>query len=149
MNIILVCSGNICRSPMAEALMRRALARRGRGALAVLSAGVYAYDGDGPTDEAVRVMKDYGIDLRGHRARSLTRILARDALLLTMTDAHKRAILSLAPSANVYTLREYAKIDGGDIADPYGRGLSAYVHAAREIDQAIEPAADRITKEVR
>lgn len=146
MRIVMVCTGNICRSPMAEALMRDALSERGRDDIEVCSAGVFAYDGDAASYEAIEVMDGYGLDITKHRSQPMTIALAKDALILGMTVSHKRSVSQLAPGARVYTLGEYANTNR-DVADPYGRGLSVYSQTAREIKEAVELAADRIIAE--
>lgn len=146
MRIVMVCTGNICRSPMAEALMREALKARGREDIEVVSAGVFAYDGDAASYEAVEVMDGYGLDIARHRSQPMTKALAKDSLILGMTGGHKRSVQQLAPGARVYTIGEYAGT-GRDVADPYGRGLQVYSQIAKEIKEAVDLAADRIIRE--
>ena len=136
MKIVMVCTGNICRSPMAEALMRSALQKRGLRDVEICSAGTFAMDGDWASDEAVSVMREYGLDIAGHRAQSVTRDLVKDALVLCMTRQHKRVVLNIAPDVNAHTLLEYAG-EAGEVEDPYGRGIFAYRKAAQEIEEAV------------
>lgn len=145
MRIVMVCTGNICRSPMAEAFMRQRLREAGCGD-EVLSAGVFAYEGDAASQDAVEAMKEYDLDLAEHRSRALKEALTRDALILCMTGSHKRSILHVYPEARVYTLGEYAGL-GEDIADPYGRGIAVYRRCAAQIDRAVDAAAARWLRE--
>jgi len=113
--ILFVCSGNTCRSPMAETLLRSMLeARLGRlpSGLEVTSGGVSAVPGASPTVQAVMVMAERGLDLSTHKARQVTADMVRQAdLVLTMTRSHREALLKLAPEAagRVFVLNEYCR----------------------------------------
>lgn len=155
--VLLVCSGNTCRSPMAAALLRKALANRGRGQeVTVLSAGIGAGEGDRAAAFAVDVMRERGLDLSGHRSRRLTdELLAEADLVLTMTAAHKHEVQCQAPreGAKVYTLAEYAgqadsNDDGrGDIKDPFCGSRDRYAAAAASIEELLELVVARWEKE--
>ena len=106
--VLLVCTGNTCRSPMAELLMRRELAQHlncdeqnlEQHGVLVQSAGIAAAMGSPPSTEAVRVMEEMGMDLRGHESRTLPDQLVRHAdLILTMTSGHFDAIVAHWPEA--------------------------------------------------
>jgi protein-tyrosine-phosphatase len=94
--VLVVCVGNICRSPMAEALLRARLGHRPR--FDVSSAGISALVGHPADEQAVALMKERGIDIGPHRARQLTPQLAAGAdLILVMESGHERAVYSIAP----------------------------------------------------
>jgi protein-tyrosine phosphatase len=111
--ILVVCSGNICRSPIAEGLLRRALERRvGDDAPRVSSAGSIAADGGPATPSAVEAARELGIDIAGHRARRLSASLADADLIVCMAAEHRDAIAALAPSAadRTFTLKELVRL---------------------------------------
>lgn len=87
--ILCVCTGNTCRSPMAAALLRQALDKRGREDILVESAGLAAGFASPATEHAVAVMREIGLDLSGHRSRPLTETLVADAArIVAMTGGH-------------------------------------------------------------
>jgi protein-tyrosine phosphatase len=111
--ILVVCSGNICRSPIAEGLLRRALERRvGKDAPDVSSAGTIAVDGGPATDASVVAAGELGIEIGGHRARRLSFSLTEADLIVCMAAEHRDAIAALAPSAadRTFTLKELVRL---------------------------------------
>src|SRR5258705_2781809 len=94
--ILFVCTGNVCRSPMAEGLFRHTV--KGRGEYRVLSAGVGAVDGLPPSEHAVRALRELGIDISQQHSRMLSADLVRQAdYIFGMTHSHVDAILLLYP----------------------------------------------------
>lgn len=117
--ILFVCTGNTCRSSMAEALFRRMLEDAGEAlkGIRVISAGTAALKGQRASNNATQVMREWHIDLGHHQARPLTKELIKEAdLIFTMTRNHKQQVLNLDPTAEqkTYTLKEYAGILGDD-----------------------------------
>lgn len=147
MRLLFVCSGNTCRSPMAEALAKQAAMQLGISDLEIGSAGIAALDGAPATPCAQRVMEKRGLSLRDHRSRSLSAGLAEGAdLILTMTAAHVTAAARRAPDVQIYALCAYAG-EGGDIADPYGGDEREYEDCARRLEPHIRRALERIVRE--
>lgn len=146
--VLFVCFGNICRSPMAEVLLKKMLLERLSKAVGirVLSAGLSAYGGY-VTGEAFEVMRKEGVDLSDFRSKPLTEEMVKKAdLILTMERLHKNTILSLYPKARgrAFTLKEFAgEATDLDIADPYGRGMKAYEACAEEIKRSLIKAFER------
>ena len=131
--VLFVCTGNLCRSPMAEALLRHELARRGCSHVEVSSAGTWAYDGSGATTHAVNVLAGRDIDLSTHRSRALLaeEIEAAD-VVVAMTSVHVREILERTPRARhkVILLKEIAEIAAVSAPDAAGR-IEALLTATR------------------
>ncbi|MDI6711442.1 MAG: low molecular weight protein arginine phosphatase [Thermoanaerobacterales bacterium] len=152
--ILFVCSGNTCRSPMAEGLARHLLPRPGEWAageeeILVFSAGVHALPGDPATENAVEALAEDGIDLRRHRAALLTREMIHEAdLVLTMTAGHRRLVREMAPdqAGKVFTLAEYAGV-GGDLPDPFGQPPAVYRRYAGELRHMVRLALERFRRE--
>ena len=138
--VLFVCTGNTCRSPMAELLCRDMLAKRlkcnideleDHGVL-VMSAGIAAMMGGRASSEAVQILADMGLDLSGHETQPLTEPLVRHAdVIYTMTRAHREAIVAQWPSAAERT--GLLKTDGSDICDPIGAPVERYRHCVAEI----------------
>src|SRR2546423_13675923 len=127
MNILFVCSGNTCRSALAEALARKIAERRGIEDLNVSSAGTNAWDNAPATDEALLVGMERDIDLTGHRARKLTPAIVSEAdLIFVMTPGHLEQVKQLGGRGKVHVIDEYASGTANHgITDPYGGALAA------------------------
>ena len=139
--ILFICTGNVCRSPMAEALFRRATT--GRGDFRVLSAGLGALDGQPPTQHSVTAMCELGVDISAQRSRALTASLLQQAdYVFGMTHCHVDTIALLYPAAaeKTFLLREFDEsLDSfeKDISDPIGIPYDVYVHWRKQIEQGI------------
>jgi len=149
--ILLVCTGNICRSPLAAALLQRALTERGVEGMDVSSAGTGAWDGAPVSEGAYLVGLERGLDLSAHRARLLTRELIEEAdLVLTMARHHRARVDELGGEGRVFVLGEYAGREGdeAEVSDPFGGDLEVYRDTCVELEALIETAVQRIVKEL-
>ncbi len=139
--ILFVCTGNICRSPMAEAMFRE-LVKETPG-YEVLSAGVGAMDGRSASEFSVEALRRRGISLPGFQSRSLTRdLVEKAAFIFVMTRSHLEVVLANFPSAaeKTFLLREFEENADSysiDIPDPYGGSLEHYLATAESIEQAL------------
>lgn len=150
MQILFVCTGNTCRSPLAEALARRVIVERALSGVDVLSAGTSAWDGAPASDGALLVGMERDLDLSQHRAQMLTRELVRDSeLVLAMGPHHLERIEALGGSGRAYLLTDYASrgATSRPVNDPIGGELELYRATADELDQEIRRVFDRITAE--
>ena len=148
--ILLVCTGNICRSPLAEALLRRDLTARGFPEIEVGSAGTGAWDGAPASEGAYLVGLERGLDLSGHRARLLTRELVEGAdLVLTMARHHRARVEELGGEGRVFVLGEYAGRDGEDaeVSDPFGGDLDVYRDTCAELEALSTAVTERLARE--
>lgn len=135
-NILVVCVGNICRSPMAEALLADALADK--AGVSVSSAGIAALIGEPADPMAQSVLSELGLDLSSHRAQQLTPELTRAAdLILVMESGHRRAVESIDRSVRGKTYR-WGEWGGFDVPDPYRRPREAFEQSLALIRQGLE-----------
>jgi protein-tyrosine-phosphatase len=141
--IITVCTANICRSPMAAALLQHALAAQPEPlrSLEVVSAGVAARGGDRVSENSVVALKKVGLDIAGHTSRPLTQeMIDEAAMILCMTESHRAMIRfqSEPPPQNIFLFREFMPQRGDkEIGDPYGGPLKGYEAARDEMVEAI------------
>jgi protein-tyrosine phosphatase len=134
--ILMVCTGNICRSPMAEALLRDRFAARGRGTVA--SAGLAALVGRPADPLALELLAARGLDLSAHRARQLTPEMVAEAdLVIVMEAAHQQELerLSRAARGRVHRLGRFG---GFDVEDPYRAPREAFERALAQIERGLD-----------
>lgn len=150
MRILFVCTGNTCRSPLAEALARRFTIARGLTDVDVGSAGTSAWDGAPASDGALLVGMERGLDLSGHRAQTLTRDLVTSSdLVLAMGPHHLERIEALGGSGRAYLLTDFASrgASARPVNDPVGGELDVYRVTVDELEQEVRRMFDRIMAE--
>ena len=147
--ILFVCSGNTCRSPLAEAVARSILPPRTGFEVAIASAGTSALDGSPASGFSLEVAQAHGLDLSPHRARVVTREMVRDSdLIVTMGVRHRDAIEALDAEAVEYTylLTNFSDHLHGEIPDPIGSGREVYERTYLAIRDCIESMAGRLDR---
>ncbi len=134
--ILFVCTGNTCRSPMAEAVLRH----YGKEAFEVKSAGVFASAGSNASLHAIKALEEKGININ-HTSRQLTEdLLSWADTVLTMTENHKALIIEHFPDMKekVHTLYEFVEDHSKDISDPFGGDLQVYQATLNELEDLIQ-----------
>jgi protein-tyrosine-phosphatase len=151
--ILFVCTGNSCRSVMAEGLLKKMLQDRGRNDLHVLSAGTNTLNGITPTPETVAVMKTEGVDVEGHLGQQITAELVQNAdAIFCMEIFHREQILSAIPEveSKVYLLKPFESdksIFEPNIPDPIGQPKQVYEICLASVKEGVERVVQWIEKQ--
>jgi len=153
MKVLFVCTGNICRSPMAEAYFNKLCADAGiLDRLSAESAGVFATDGISATRTARMALSDMGTDINNHRSRHITLAMLDEAdLIIAMTSAHKDAIAQIYPAATPKTklLLEYINSPGRDVDDPFGGDIGVYTESFAVMKPALDALFAQLKKQLK
>jgi len=147
MHLLFVCTGNTCRSPIAEGIARHELVRRGVHGVVVGSAGTSAWEGAPASDGSLLVALEHGIDLGVHEARMLTPSLVEQSdLILTMGPSHLERVQTLGGGARAQLLSTFASQGAvaTPVSDPFGGDLDVYRHTFAELHTLVSAALDRL-----
>jgi protein-tyrosine-phosphatase len=148
----MVCTGNVCRSPMAMGLLRQRLAQDGlEDEVIVSSAGVYGLDGSAASQPGVDVLAERGVDISDHRARTITKpdLVSAD-LVLVMEEAQRKTLFYSYPDqlVKIFLLSEMSG-DYRDVKDPYRRPREEYERCANELTRLIEDGYPTILRRLK
>ena len=145
-NIMFVCSGNTCRSPIAEAFARDWVRRNLSGYYQNFhfsSAGISAWNGCPASPEAIEAARRFNLNLSSHRSRRFTDEVARGAIVLTMTRAQSLEARRIAPAQRCMTLADWTGRGACDISDPFMASLSDYIKCFTQIKDFVESGLKR------
>ena len=152
MNLLFVCTGNICRSPLAEVIARAEADARGWADVSCASAGTFAFPGQPASGPGVAVAAAHGLDLAGHASRELSLELLEWAdLVIGMEASHARAAARVAPEAAVHVMTDFLRADdewsGGGVPDPYGGDIETYEATRKLLTRAMRGLFDALGDE--
>lgn len=148
--VLFVCTGNSCRSPMAEGYLKKLL--KNKGDVEVFSAGLAGFEDLGATQEAIETMRHHGVDISGHQSKRLEpEMVDKATLVLAMTKFHRMKILEMSPQAEgkVYLLKEFDQRPEEsylDIPDPMGHPIEDYEICFEKMKNPIDYIAEKILK---
>ncbi|MFN8572510.1 MAG: low molecular weight protein arginine phosphatase [Gemmatimonadaceae bacterium] len=147
MRLLFICTGNTCRSPLAEGIARREAIERGLGEVDVDSAGTSAWDGAPASDGALLVALERGLDLSSHRAKQLSPdLVASSDLILAMGPHHLERAEALGGLRKSHLLSDFASAGerSTPVPDPFGGDLEAYRVTFRDLEREIRRVFDRL-----
>ncbi len=148
-DILFVCTGNTCRSPMAEGLAKRLWQGRVRDKMKIHSAGTVALPGFRASPLSIKIMKKRGININLHRSTPLSTKTVEEAdLILVMEQVHRKRILHISPSAKgkVFLLKDFALGIEKDIDDPMGGSPQDYQECAQQVEESIRGLIWKLSK---
>lgn len=144
--LIFVCTGNTCRSPMAEAIYKNL---DKESSINVISRGLVVLFGEPINPKAEVILRKHDLEINNHISKGMKESeIDENTLILTMTEAHKRRIMESFPDAkNIYTIKEYAG-ESGDVLDPYGGSLVEYEECYIELARLVKKTVYKLSEDI-
>ena len=151
MNIMFICTGNTCRSAMAEGLAKKVVKEKNLD-INISSSGIFAMKGEHASFNSVAIMKEYDVDIVTHTATPIEESNVEEMdYIFCATNGHKSQVIARYPELKVYTMKEYAGLsDDGekmDISDPWGFDINTFRMCAAEISLCVDKIIERIANE--
>jgi len=150
MKVMLICTGNICRSAMAQGMLKNIVEDK-KINVQVYSCGIYAEDGDYATYNAIEAAKYHDVDISNHRATNIKNSQIEEMdIILCATNSHKNMVIAMYPHlvTKIFTMKEYAEIDEDgknmDIKDPWGYDMETYKNCIEEINMCLEKIIEKL-----
>lgn len=142
MKILFVCTGNTCRSPMAEGILNQIIKNKKLENISCSSAGIYAQDGTKISENAILACKEIGIDISSYTSKSIFNLKDLNSFnkFAVMNSSHKDALINLGIKNNIYILNN----DLGGISDPFGADLKTYIKCRNELTLAIKKLIEKV-----
>lgn len=152
MKIMFICTGNTCRSAMADGLAKKIIKEKNLD-IEVYSAGIFAQTGEHASYNSIAIMKEYDVDIALHKATSVDESNIKEMdLILCATKSHKAELQAKYKDLKdkIFTMKEYAELDNDgtdlDIKDPWGYNLNTFRVCAAEISICIEKIIEKISQ---
>jgi len=147
--ILIVCTGNICRSPMAEGLLKEMMPKNLKERIYISSAGTHAVDGNPATENAIQAVRDQGVDISSHRARELNRKLIESSdIILVMEKIHAKIIREYTGETGIIIPLAKFSVDSSieEIEDPYEESMEVYLESVLKIRECLEGFLEALNK---